>query len=133
MVFIFLLLSLYLADTFKGEEMNKEIKKQWIAALTSGKYKQGRGQLRSENNKFCCLGVLCNLHAQAYPKIAAMEKCSEEYMGEAGWLPDEVIEWAGLDSPNGVHTRGENVETLALDNDCGYSFQKIAKIIEEKF
>ena len=118
--------------------MNKEIKQQWIAALTSGKYKQGGGQLRSENNKFCCLGVLCNLHAQAHPEIAAMETFRGEYLGEAAFLPDAVIEWAGLDSPNGVYTRGayassKDVETLAADNDCGYSFRHIAKIIEEKF
>ena len=111
--------------------MNKEIKQQWIAALTSGKYKQGKGQLR-DGNKFCCLGVLCNLHAQAHPEMVAMETYRGEYMGEAAWLPDEVIEWAGLDSPNGVYTRGEDIDTLASDNDCGYSFRKIAKIIEEK-
>jgi hypothetical protein len=118
--------------------MNKEIKQQWIAALTSGKYKQGKGQLRDKDNNFCCLGVLCNLHAKEHPEIAAMQISRGEYMGEVSWLPDEVIEWSGLDSPNGVYTRNayassEDVQTLAADNDCGYSFRKIAKIIEEKF
>jgi hypothetical protein len=117
--------------------MNKEIKQQWVAALTSGKYKQGKGQLR-EGDKFCCFGVLCNLHAQAHPEIAAMQISGGEYMGEAAFLPYAVAEWAGLDSPNGAYTRGayassEDIETLAADNDSGYSFRKIAKIIEEKF
>jgi hypothetical protein len=42
--------------------MNKEIKEKWINALRSGKYEQGKSQLRSLSNKFCCLGVLCDLY-----------------------------------------------------------------------
>lgn len=37
--------------------MKTEVKKKWLKALRSGKYEQGRGQLRF-NNEFCCLGVL---------------------------------------------------------------------------
>lgn len=40
--------------------MNQKIKKKWIEALRSGKYKQGKTLLRSAN-KFCCLGVLCDI------------------------------------------------------------------------
>lgn len=115
--------------------MNKKVKKMWIAALLSGDYKQGKNQLR-DGDRFCCLGVLCNLHAQAHPEIAAMETRRGEYMGEGSWLPDEVSEWSGLDTPNGAYTSSslsEDIETLAADNDAGYSFQRIAKIIEEKF
>lgn len=41
--------------------MKKEIKEKWIAALRSGEYKQGRSYLRI-NKKYCCLGVLCDIH-----------------------------------------------------------------------
>ena len=41
--------------------MNKEVKQAWIKALRSGEYEQGTGYLRSEDNKFCCLGVLCDI------------------------------------------------------------------------
>ena len=41
--------------------MDQEIKIKWVEALKSGKYKQGRGQLRSLNNEFCCLGVLADI------------------------------------------------------------------------
>jgi len=113
--------------------MNKEIKEQWIAALTSGKYKQGIGQLRS-GNKFCCLGVLCNLHAQAHPEIAEKQTRPGKYMGEDSFLPNEVMEWAGLDSDDGGYVVcDENVTLLAERNDDGFSFRKIAKIIGEKF
>lgn len=41
--------------------MDKELKQQWIAALRSGVYEQGRGQLRTDGCKFCCLGVLATV------------------------------------------------------------------------
>lgn len=37
--------------------MDSKIKEQWVAALRSGKYKQGTGYL-NRDGKFCCLGVL---------------------------------------------------------------------------
>lgn len=37
--------------------INKAIKKQWLAALRSDKFKQGSQQLLSEDG-YCCLGVL---------------------------------------------------------------------------
>ena len=50
--------------------MNTEIKKQWGAALRSGEYTQGTGRLKSfptidGEPAFCCLGVLCALHAKS--------------------------------------------------------------------
>ncbi len=43
--------------------MNPEIKSLWLAALRSGTYSQGRERLRGEADSFCCLGVLCDIHA----------------------------------------------------------------------
>lgn len=40
--------------------MDVKIKKQWIKALRSGKYKQTRGRLKGDGG-FCCLGVLCDV------------------------------------------------------------------------
>jgi hypothetical protein len=48
--------------------MNPEIKAQWIAALRSGDYQQGRATLAKAYaeegkivTKYCCLGVLCDV------------------------------------------------------------------------
>jgi len=41
--------------------MNKNIKKQWLKALRSGKYRQTRGKLKSQDGSMCCLGVLCDI------------------------------------------------------------------------
>lgn len=41
--------------------MDKKLKTKWVKALRSGKYKQGKGVLRTVDNKFCCLGVLVDV------------------------------------------------------------------------
>ncbi len=38
--------------------MHAELKKKWLEALRSGKYKQGRTNLRDRCDNYCCLGVL---------------------------------------------------------------------------
>lgn len=40
--------------------MDQTVKAQWLEALRSGRYEQGKYDLR-RNNEFCCLGVLCDL------------------------------------------------------------------------
>ncbi len=109
--------------------MNKEIAAAWVAALRSGEYQQGHEQLR-DNDQFCCLGVLCNLHAQAHPKIAARQHDPTMYLGQIKFLPDKVMRWAGMKSINGRYGVTKQVDTLAFDNDSGKSFKRIAKIIE---
>lgn len=42
-----------------------ELLTEWVAALRSGEYAQGRGYLhRIEDNTYCCLGVVCDLLAK---------------------------------------------------------------------
>lgn len=108
--------------------MNKEIAKKWVAALRSGEYKQGKGQLRDTENRFCCLGVLCNLHAQAHPRIAAKQRDKDAYMTSTGILPQEVMDWAGMSDPRGQLPNGNLLTEL---NDVGMRFKTIAKIIEQ--
>ncbi len=104
--------------------MNKEIAKRWVAALRSGKYKQGRGAL-NKNDSFCCLGVLCDI--SELNTWVASNTNTEGYDGEQGVLPVQVMEWAGIkssvaDSPGG---------SLTSQNDTGASFSEIASIIEK--
>lgn len=108
--------------------MNPEVKAKWIAALRSGEYKQTQGHLRV-GDAFCCLGVLCNLHAQAHPEIAAEQTSKDGYMGRDSYLPAEVQVWAGLDTSTGELKGGRS---LAVMNDRGSSFKTIADAIEEQ-
>lgn len=87
----------------------------------------------------CCLGVLCNLHAEDHPKIAKAQECSTEYMGEAAFPPKKVLLWAfdgakagkfdGTYDTMGVMIPELN-KTLATLNDDGKTFKQIAQIIE---
>lgn len=38
--------------------MDQELKKKWVKALLSGRYKQGRSALYRGHETYCCLGVL---------------------------------------------------------------------------
>jgi hypothetical protein len=111
-------------------KMNPEIKAKWVAALRSGEYKQGRGQLRSED-RFCCLGVLCDLHA----KETGGGWTGFSYEGGTGTLSDGVKAWAELDTYNPYVSIGEMREVIAAHNDGdaqvpARTFAEIADAIE---
>ena len=79
-------------------KLKPQVKQKWVAALRSTAYKQGTLQLRRRDNTFCCLGVLCNLHAQEHPEIAIKNRNPEIYDGESCFLSRRVSKWAGLDA-----------------------------------
>lgn len=107
---------------------------KWTKALRSGNYKQGRFQLRNKENEFCCLGVLCNLHAEEHPEIAKTEYDAKSYMGHCILLPYEVMQWAGLSYGSGrFYDKWNNETSLASLNDNKTSFSNIADIIEENY
>ena len=113
--------------------MKREIARKWVKALKSGDYVQGQGRLRSSTNEFCCLGVLCNLHAQEFPELAATQKTKSRYFGSSGYLPDIVQEWAGI-ADRDVFFDCESVPPLVEMNDkLGYSFDKIANVISKNY
>ena len=119
--------------------MKTDIKKLWIAALRSGKYKQGRGRLR-DGNKFCCLGVLCDLAHKA--KVFKKERGSLITLdGEAYYLPASVMVWVGFRSEQTTgpyvkikyappHEMRTVCASLTWHNDNGATFPQIADAIE---
>ena len=110
--------------------MNQDIKDKWINALRSGEYKQGTGALKNSNDAFCCLGVLCDLHAKETDArwVDVQEGWLASYFGSDGELPDEVIEWAGLKLRDPVICD----HFISTYNDKeGYSFDQLADLIEK--
>jgi hypothetical protein len=107
--------------------MDKRIKYLWLEALTSGEYEQGKFQLKSEN-KFCCLGVLCDIHRKE-TGLGSWERnlysVNKKY--SIFVLSNVVTKWAALDSSN--PEIGDI--SLATLNDSGLSFVDIAKEIEK--
>jgi hypothetical protein len=116
--------------------MNKIIK-EWVAALRSGKYKQGKNYLR-RGNKFCCLGVLCELAVKAKVTEATESGMGSSiimYGQSSSVLPAKVKKWAGLVNESGVFKFKSNetaLNSLAALNDSGKSFAEIADVIESK-
>lgn len=121
--------------------MDARIKKLWVAALRSGNYKQGRGKLRMDSS-FCCLGVLCDLHAKETGKGSwkemdasegVYEYCAETHIPGMCIPPSSVYAWAGLVGPSHqrVFIDGKPRE-LENHNDAGKTFEEIAKAIEEQ-
>lgn len=103
--------------------MYPEIKQQWTTALRSGEDQQGKHFLRC-GDKFCCLGILCDLHA----RITGIQWANEGYyLGLQSVLPPEVQAWAGLDSKDPEVDVGK----LSELNDAGKTFGEISDVIEE--
>lgn len=119
--------------------MNKRIKKLWIKALRSGKYKQGAAGLRPSKDTFCCLGVLCDVQRREGGGRWRRERSKGEFMftgngltfegsPATGILPLGTCEWAELPD-NGDPKLG--ARTAASLNDGNRSFEYIADRIEK--
>jgi hypothetical protein len=104
--------------------MNKEIAKKWVDALRSGDYVAARKQLRA-GDRFCCLGVLCDVYAQE--NAASWD--GEKFFGEIFYAPETVTDWVGL----GVEMQRERGTQgfYAEMQDGGKSFAEIAAQIEK--
>jgi len=121
--------------------MNSKIKQVWIEKLRSGEYSQGKNELRSPNNKFCCLGVLCDIYLKEHNQewISSSDghyyllSEDENYFGpESEILTQEVAEWAELNDKSPLVKIGVDAiqERLTVLNDQGYSFSEIADFIQ---
>ena len=107
--------------------MDKEIKKEWVEALRSSKYKQCTGQLckidpETQEKSYCCLGVLCDLHSQ---------KTGEQFVINQLGLPKTVSDWAGLEYLPEVNYYGYRTKLSHLNDGDGKNFEEIADIIEQ--
>lgn len=124
--------------------MKATIKKLWLNALRSGEYKQGKGTLRA-NDSYCCLGVLCDLHAKEFKKdwvlVPTVNDEHYDYLGRTQFLPNEVSNWAEIDyykslgyTNSGMFKNDDGKDSsLSTLNDEGKSFTEIADIIEKRF
>jgi hypothetical protein len=108
--------------------MNPEVKQAWLTALRSGDYKQGRFVLRSKDNDYCCLGVLCDIHAKetgnqwTQHTFADGEPDDFFYADNVANIPYEVETWSGLINTSHLMGMNDRVEN---------TFSQIADYIEE--
>lgn len=108
--------------------MDKKIKQKWLKALRSGKYKQGKYQLRREDS-FCCLGVLCDIHSKEQgisweESTSGTNEISENSGNFEILLPPKVELWSGLANNDVLR------QLVSKNDDEGASFKEIADIID---
>lgn len=143
--------------------MKKELKEEWVKALRSGKYKQGREMLRKNVNGedyYCCLGVLadiCGPHIEknfkwkSHRVFVSFEEKSEHFIlvDETGKRRDNSTDgpheyegvlcsqmgsqMLGLEGLALVGLDASYASYLARQNDFGTSFGAIADMIEKRY
>lgn len=101
----------------------KEVRQLWVKALRSGEYQQGKKYLKTNDGKYCCLGVLTDL--------AVKNEVIQCFVGNGGGirvLCPSVQDWAGLKDEIGSFEDGW--KALSSMNDSNTSFATIADTIE---
>lgn len=101
-------------------KMDPVWKKKWIEALRSGKYSQGRHTLKnSYDMEYCCLGVLCDI-VDPYGWTD-----NDNHYDEVNYPANSVLNKVVLDR--------DEAHDLAVMNDAGEPFSKIAAYIEDNY
>lgn len=116
-----------------------EIIDEWINRLRSKKYVQDKHSLNYNNEKYCCLGILCQIALEKKLIDVCLLREDNCYVYNTVGYKDNTA----IDIPNefckdlGIHVYGRynNVknETFTLishNDDDGLSFEQIADIIE---
>ena len=122
--------------------LKSDIKARWVAALRSGKYKQGIGALRDTDDTYCCLGVLCDIVKDEVG--GEWESISEKLThynfvtptaAHSALLPDSVETYVGLETGDVIIVSlapSHISRPVTAWNDEGRTFAEIADAIEEQ-
>jgi hypothetical protein len=110
-------------------------------ALYSDEFEQGTGWLVSRAEKYCCLGVACEIAKEDLGLVKQESVTSRDYgvVDDYG-LPKIIYyntesrkEWTSFLGPKGLHYYGFSEPQqmiLVVANDNGLSFETIAEIID---
>jgi len=110
------------------------IKTKWLEALRSGYYNKGKHLLSSEN-KYCCLGVLCEIQSRPhYLRFDGVLK----YDGSATNLESQNPLFNMLGSHGqfkgfAIIHKTEECYNLASINDYSDTFDDVIEVIEKYF
>ena len=122
------------------DEQQKEHRQKWVKALRSGDYEQGYGLMRTKDDKYCVMGVACDISGLGEWKLGrgvggyyseAYAYKIEEAM-HFGYLSIDVADYYGLNEENGSYWKNEVLSTLTSENDEKVSFNDLAYIIESE-
>lgn len=102
-----------------------ELQARWIAALRSGKYQQGEWRLRSNTDRFCCLGVACDVADSAKWKLSRDETCYS-FQDQSTCLPESLRNEVGL-------TVSLESDLITMNDRDAKSFIEIADYLERQY
>lgn len=110
--------------------MNKTLKKKWLRALRSGRYKQGTANLKVKKDgklEYCCLGVLCAAAREPMTAMRSTETLiryvtSKDNLGST--FSTRLLKKFGL-------TIEQHNELTGMNDLQGKSFDEIADYIED--
>jgi hypothetical protein len=125
------------SSQLKTDKKAQKLIQRWIKALRSGKYKQAHGVLRTGDNRYCCLGVLCDLvdHKGWSAKPKPFEDTTaftHRRAATGGNLGKGTMPSGPLGDL--VFFTGDMATDLAdLNDDQGRSFTYIANVIEKAY
>lgn len=117
------------------KRMDPALKAKWVKALESGAYVQGRGQLRTKDNTYCCLGVLCEVAGLAW-----IRRDDGEYAIRDRWAEEEGYETDACARTDSIPSDRCEIFGLTYEaqkklidlNDRGqFDFKRIATWIKE--
>lgn len=107
--------------------MDSQLKTDWVAALRSRKYKQGRFYLKNFDDEYCCLGVLCDIIDSSKWEKTTKEKNPAWTSSNGEKLRtsfnNKDLEKIGL-------TEKEQDKLISLNDDNSATFSQIADYIE---
>jgi hypothetical protein len=116
--------------------MKKEKAMEWVKALRSGKYRQGKGRLKLLDPKgkasYCCLGVLGEISGVEAEELEVhTQLATHEVREKAGIVGScgECVDGTRIDLKVGNEIK--SFESLADANDFGATFEEIANWIEK--
>lgn len=112
--------------------MKPAVKRAWIRALRSGKYRQGRGMLKTPKGNYCCLGVLCDLYRKQTGK-GSWEQTdwgTQRFLDQEDMLPGAVSRWAGLRKQVDPML-GPHVTASSANDTKKWNFKRIAQAIQD--
>jgi hypothetical protein len=105
--------------------MDQKVKRKWIAALRSGKFKQARETLLDKDTgAMCCLGVLAHIQVCDLTRLKNLEKVTPPRGYAAGLAPKDAKRLASMND-------GHDWSAFMQPKIKKLSFKGIASYIEK--
>lgn len=104
---------------------DKKAAKLWVKALRSGRYKQCRKTLATEDGRNCCLAVLCRVMRAKKVKVFGDTQFQWGDDTSNGALPNALREELGI-SPS------EQSRYIDMNDPKGFTFDQIADYVEAR-